>query len=333
MKNKIEIQILTPATRAQLVELRDELRKIEGFEAFDLKLPPEPLVQGKMNGIDWLEIIKEACLAGVGHYAVEKVIEVVQVTCKKVLSKRKQHAATEIEAMSGTGPAQEEEPWKVTISETKNGAKSVTTCDESGTTSVYSNREFSIDPEHTYAVLIGVSDYDDSANFSRIPPVAGNLDEMYSIFTDKMLVGLPFENITRLYNENCITIKDELRRVSRIDDIKTLIIYYSGHGQNTGNNQLSLVAKDTRNIDEELHNDIPYAFIEKMMGSSPADQKIVFIDACHSGLAVQGRNANVLDFEPRDRNFYFGIHIGRRIFLFQKGCRQYVLHVVFIKSF
>ncbi len=33
------------------------------------------------------------------------------------------------------------------------------------------------------------------------------------------------------------------------------------------------------------------------MNSSQADQKIVFIDACHSGLAAQG-NSNVFDFEP-----------------------------------
>ncbi len=44
---------------------------------------------------------------------------------------------------------------------------------------------------------------------------------------------------------------------------KTLIVYYSGHGQNTGNNQLSLIAKDTRTIDDELHNDIPYSFCRK----------------------------------------------------------------------
>lgn len=50
MKNKIEIQILTPATKEQLIELRDEIRKIEGLEAFDLRLPPAPLTAGKMSG-------------------------------------------------------------------------------------------------------------------------------------------------------------------------------------------------------------------------------------------------------------------------------------------
>ena len=299
MKNKIEIQILSPATREQLIELRDEIRKIEGLEAFDLQLPATPLIQGKMDGLAL--VVLEAVIAGVTHFTAEKTMEhykgQIAALFNRVLGNAKNEPGSGLETMSGIRPV-ENDKWKAAISESRNGSVSVTCYDETGGVSIFSNREYSIDPEHTYAVLIGVSDYDDSANFSRIPPVAGNLDEMYSIFSDKRLVGLPFENITRLYNENCISIKDELRRVSRIKDIKTLIIYYSGHGQNTGNNQLSLVAKDTRNIDEELHNDIPYSFIEKMMNSSPADQKIIFIDACHSGLAAQGSNSNVFDFEP-----------------------------------
>ncbi|MEJ0101899.1 MAG: hypothetical protein WDO19_04745 [Bacteroidota bacterium] len=43
---------------------------------------------------------------------------------------------------------------------------------------------------------------------------------MYRVLSDKRLVGIPYENITRLYNESCINIKDELRNVSRINDIK-----------------------------------------------------------------------------------------------------------------
>lgn len=299
MNNKIDIQILSPARREQLIALRDEIRKIEGLEAFDLQVPARPLVQGKMDG-GLSMIVLEAVISGVAHFTAEKTVEHYQgqlsALFNKILGKDKAALAHGVEAMSGSLPV-EADKWKVAVADNRNGTKSVTCYDETGAVSVFSNRSYSIDPEHTYVVLIGVSEYDDSANFSRIPPVAGNLDEMYSIFTDKRLVGIPFENITRLYNENCIRIKDELRSVSRSKGIQTLIIYYSGHGQDTGNNQLSLVAKDTRNIDEELHNDIPYAFIEKMMNTSPADQKIIFIDACHSGLAAQGSN-NVFDFEP-----------------------------------
>ena len=299
MKNRIEIQILSPATREQLIELRDQIRKIEGLEAFDLQLPATPLIQGKMSGLAL--VVLEAVIAGVTHFTAERTAEHYQgqiaALFKRILGNEKNELAPQVEQMSGVQPV-ESDKWKVAVSESRNGAKSVTCYDETGAISLFSNREYSIDPENTYAILIGVSDYDDSSNFSRIPPVAGNLDEMYNIFSDKRLVGIPYENIIRLYNESCIRIKDELRNVSRMKDIKTLIIYYSGHGENTGNNQLSLIAKDTRNIDEELHNDIPYSFIEKMMNSSPADQKIIFIDACHSGLAAQGSNSNVFDFEP-----------------------------------
>jgi hypothetical protein len=298
LKNKIEIQILTPATREQLVELRDELRKIDGFEAFDLQLPATPLIQGKM-GLEL--IILEAVLSGVSHFAAEKSMEEcheqISSVFNRIMRRKPRQPEVGVEAMSGMMPV-ESDKWKYAIAENSNGTTTVTEYDNTGAVNVFSNREYSIDPEHTHVVLIGVSDYEDTANFSRIPPVAGNLDEMYSIFSDRSLVGIPFENITRLYNENCINTKDVLRKVSRTKDIRTLIIYYSGHGQNTGNNSLSLIARDTRNIDEELHNDIPYSFIDKMMNTSPADQKIIFIDACHSGLAAQGRNSNVFDFEP-----------------------------------
>ena len=305
MKSKIEIQVLSPATKEQLIEFRDQIRKIDGLEAFDLQLPPAPLAPGKMDGgLSVGLIILEAVISGMTHFTAERSAEYyedkIAAVSKLIFGHKKGEANTEIEPMSGTETdiiTNEDEKWRVAVSSQRNGTKSVTCYDESGAVKLYNNREYSIDPDHTYAILIGTSQYDDRANFSPIPPVAGNLDEMYRVLSDKTLVGIPYENISRLFNETCITIKDELKNVSRIDNIKTLIIYYSGHGQNTGNNQLSLIAKDTRNIDEDLHNDIPYSFVEKMMNSSQADQKIVFIDACHSGLAAQGNN-NVFDFEP-----------------------------------
>ncbi|MES1222109.1 MAG: caspase family protein, partial [Bacteroidota bacterium] len=304
MKRKIEVQILSPATKEQLIELRDEIRKIDGMEAFDLKLPPAPLTPGKMDGGASL-IVLEAIISGLTHFTTDKTIDYYQDKVVSLVNRiigRKPEAfgggLSEMSSAANTTAGK----YKMAISDTMNGISSVTCYDETGSVTLNNKREYSIDPEHTYAILIGTSEYDDRANFAPIPPVAGNIDTMYRILCDRTMVGIPYENISRLYNESCINIKDELRNVSRTQNIKTLIIYYSGHGQNTGNSQLSLIAKDTRTIDDELHNDIPYAFVEKMMNSSQADQKIVFIDACHSGLAAQG-NSNVFDFEPVQGTF------------------------------
>jgi hypothetical protein len=298
VKNKIDIQIFSPATREQLLALRDELRGIDGLEGIELQLPPAPLMPGKMDGgLGIGLVILDAVIAGFTHFTAERTAgyfeEKISTASKKVLggSSGKNQPETPDEPMSGAGN------WNFAISATSDGKKSITSYDQSGAIKRFSNREYSIDPEHTYALLIGTGEYEDRASFSPIPPVAGNMDEMYRVLTDKSLVGLPFDHVTRLFNESCIAIKEGLRNVSRTADIRTLIIYYAGHGQNTGGNQLSLIARDTRTIDEELHNDIPYAFVEKMMNLSQADQKIVFIDACHSGLAAQG-NSNSFDFEP-----------------------------------
>ena len=58
----------TPATREQLIALRDEIRKVEGLEAFDLHVPPAPLTPGKMIGIELGLSILEAVISGVTHF-------------------------------------------------------------------------------------------------------------------------------------------------------------------------------------------------------------------------------------------------------------------------
>ena len=302
MKNKIEIQIVSPATRQQLVEIRDEIRKLEGLENFNLQIPPAALRQDTMGG-GLEELIYHGLIAGVTHFAAEKTLHAlakVPGIFKKVLSASKTPPGDE--AMSGSKASKSNE-WEVVITKEGDGVRDTTYMNGSGETKTLTNREYSIDPEKTYAVLIGVSDYDDKANFSSIPPVAGNLDEMYRVLSDKRMMGLHPDNIVRIHNETSVNIKTAIDQQSKKPGIETFIVYYAGHGQNTSNpqgpagNQLSLIAKDTRNIDEELHSDIPYGFIERTLKNSAAAQKIVLLDACHSGLAAQGSKPS-FDIEP-----------------------------------
>ncbi len=295
MKSIVEIQILSPLTKQQLIQLRDEIRSIDGMAAFDLKLPSPSPVRGTMAGGSIEEVIIYGLLAGIIHFVGEKATEYYHNQIKKLL-KKYQPATTDVdmkkkEAMGGKG-------LEAVISEQTDTYRKVTFIDGGGNEQTVNNRDFSINPERTYAILIGISEYDDKMSFSIIPPVAGNVSEMYRVLNDKRLVGLPISNIYTLYNETSIGIIKKLSEVSRLPNIETLIIYFSGHGQNNGKNQLSLIARDTHNIDERLHNAIAYEDIERLIKTSPAPQKIVILDACHSGLAAQGTNANSYDFEP-----------------------------------
>ncbi|MEO7309065.1 MAG: caspase family protein [Chitinophagaceae bacterium] len=330
-KNTIEIQILSPATRQQLIDLKEEIRKIDGLAAFDLKIPPAPLQQGTMDGLG--EIIFHAVIAGITHFTAEKTLEhyheKIGHILEKILGSKKSESGDA--TMSGP-PRLADQGWQASVSNDQDGTTTIQYYGSQSNAS-FTNREYSIDPEHTYAILIGVSKFDDELSFLPIPPVEGNMDDMYNILVDKGLVGLPFENITRLHNETSIKIKAELQKVSRTRDIKTLLVYYTGHGQNDGKKNLSLIATDTHNIDEELHNDIPYSYVERILASSPAQQKIIFIDACHSGLATQDRNTDTFNFEPVLGSFTLASTSAEEASYFNKDARNTNFSSYLIEAF
>lgn len=304
MKSKIEIQILTPLTREQLVFIRDEIRSEEGMESFDLKLPPLPPSEGKMGGDISAEIF-HAVIAGIAHFSADKIAHYLHPKITEALKKYKERKTSLVaEPSQAMGNSNNDEAAGnnvevVITEENENGAaKTITYIDSDGKEEIINNREYSINADRTHAVIIGISNYDDTASFSAIPPAEGNVTDLYRVLNDKRLMGLPIENIYRLDNEAGITILKKLNEVSRKPGIETFIIYYAGHGQKTTDNRLNLIARDTHNIDEKLHNALAYEDLEKIIKSSPAAQKIIILDACHSGLAAQGSNANAFDLDP-----------------------------------
>lgn len=159
--------------------------------------------------------------------------------------------------------------------------------DEKGTLQVYDNFEFAIDPEMTYAILIGVSEFQD--DFPPIPPVRKNLVELYELLVDKRHIGIPRKNIQVIWNKTDNEIKTALLKMSRIPGMETFLIYYSGHGYKSDVKNLSLTATNTTRVDDVMLGDISFDFLkEKVIRPSTAKQKILILDACHSGIATQG---------------------------------------------
>lgn len=286
MENKIEIQLLTQATRQQLLELRDEIRKIKGMEGFELEIPRSVIKEGTMGGggDDIMFEIAKAVLTGIGHFASEKTYEYlpeIKNAFNRVLKKGKYKA----DAGDKMGSNKE---WEIVITNETGGIKKNIYLNDEGEQKDFSTSRYSIKPDKTFALLIGTATYDDSENFPPIKPVGQNLKDMEMILTDMRLMGLPEKNVLSLLDETSVNIRRAISEISKRNDIDTLLVYFTGHGQNTGDNQLRIITKDTHKIDEELLNDIPYTYVRDKLRSSRALQKIILLDTCHSGLATQG---------------------------------------------
>ena len=167
-----------------------------------------------------------------------------------------------------------------------------------GETKVYDNVNYAIDTDRTYAILIGSSEFE--GNFTPIPPVQGNLEDLYRLLTDKRHIGLPPENVTVAHNKSNTEIEELLLRNSRRPGMETFIVYYTGHGHRTDVKKLYLVARNTKRIDDYILGGIDLDFIQKaILKSSTASQKILILDACHSGIATQGSDTLFADIDVK----------------------------------
>ncbi len=74
-------------------------------------------------------------------------------------------------------------------------------------------------------------------------------------------------------------LKTDLKQTN-VDDV--VILFYSGHGFLDTKGNLFLSTK-IANVDNPNQTAIPYESVENLLDGIPARQKLVFIDACHSG--------------------------------------------------
>lgn len=146
-----------------------------------------------------------------------------------------------------------------------------------------------------YAVVVGVSQYmyDDNIqlNYAAKDAVA------YAEFLKSARGGnVPNDQITVLIDsmatrENILeAFEQTLERTGR-DDI--FIYYYSGHGMAVGNNEaLSFLCYDTktRNSFKLKSTSVMQDELLKLVNASPVRKKLMFVDACYSGLfATRGQ--------------------------------------------
>ncbi|MFJ8465505.1 caspase family protein [Streptomyces swartbergensis] len=144
------------------------------------------------------------------------------------------------------------------------------------------------DPERSRAFLFGAATYR-YGDLTDLPAVANNLRDLRAALTPP-LGGFAPEHSTVLLDP------DEPRAVygrlahhaAQAKD--TLLVYFAGHGLRKMNGGLRLAVTTTLN-DDAQYSAFDYDDLHEIVYESDAANKIVILDCCFSGRAVQGMSA------------------------------------------
>ncbi|MBT2231159.1 PQQ-binding-like beta-propeller repeat protein [Nonomuraea sp. NEAU-A123] len=139
------------------------------------------------------------------------------------------------------------------------------------------------------AILIGVSAYADKA-FRPLLAAANSLDGLHQVLMDPALCGWPAEQITLIPNPADVAgLVRTLRRLAR-DTADVLLVYFVGHGIILQNGHLCLPLTGTDEGDPDVTG-LEYERLRQALLDSPARVKVVILDCCYSGRAVQALSA------------------------------------------
>jgi len=275
---RIEIELIGENVKNEIYDLRNYLK--EHIPDVDFAIKQQPGLPGQM-GIPLEPIINGLLHAGTAILFEELYRNLLRPLFLEWLHLRKA-AGSRLEVMSSVST---------------DDAKMHFLEDSDGNSQVF-NYEYKIDTNKTFVLLIGVGKF--TNEFHPIPPVQGNLEDLYKILTSKKHIGIPRENVLISFNESHVEIQKHLLQASRRQDIQTLIIYFAGHGHRTDIKKLSLIAADTEKMGDEIIGGIDFDFIaNRIMKNSLATQKILVLDSCHSGIATQGTEDLLKNFDVK----------------------------------
>jgi uncharacterized membrane protein HdeD (DUF308 family) len=141
------------------------------------------------------------------------------------------------------------------------------------------------DYSRSRAILIGTSNYQDP-QFPPLPAVANSLRGLREVLTDPGLCGWPAERTTVLKNPPDVRrLMQNLRRLAQ-DTEDVLLVYFVGHGTILRRGQLCLVLTDTEADDSDITG-LEFERVREALLDSPARTKIVILDCCYSGRAIE----------------------------------------------
>ncbi|MEM6269287.1 MAG: SUMF1/EgtB/PvdO family nonheme iron enzyme [Bacteroidota bacterium] len=156
-------------------------------------------------------------------------------------------------------------------------------------------KKYSLKPQATLAILIGISEYED---FQDVTSAPNNVHELAKVLQDESIVGIPPENIYTITEGSSAEIKEQLFDLTegqREAGITTLILYFAGHGYRRPGKDYYLVAKDSKKRLLRLDGTtgIAYNSVKQIIGESGIPQSIILLDACYSGAITMGDRGSI----------------------------------------
>jgi hypothetical protein len=142
------------------------------------------------------------------------------------------------------------------------------------------------DYSRSWAVLIGTSVYSDP-QFPPLPAVANSLRGMRELLTDPGLCAWPAERTRVLKDPSDVRrLVQTLRRLAR-ESADVLLVYFAGHGTISRRGKLCMILTDTESTDTDITGLEFERVREVLLHDSPARTKIVILDCCYSGRAIE----------------------------------------------
>ncbi|MFC5183428.1 caspase family protein [Actinomadura harenae] len=141
------------------------------------------------------------------------------------------------------------------------------------------------DLSRSRAILIGTAAYADAA-FPRLPAAANSLAGMRAVLTDPSLCGWPDDRVTVESDPSDWRRLVQRMRVLARGTEDVLLLYFVGHGVMLPHGELSLALADTEAGDPDLTG-LEYRRVRDLLRDSPAATKIVILDCCYSGRAIE----------------------------------------------
>ncbi|MBV7338522.1 caspase family protein [Chloroflexi bacterium TSY] len=143
-----------------------------------------------------------------------------------------------------------------------------------------------------WAVLVGVNHYDDQQNYGQLHVCIKDMQALYSQLTAggferSRLRTLADDTKELPSRENILATLKSVADATEPNDL--LLFYYSGHGDEIGNESY-LVARNGQRI--VLHDTaVSISRIQSIMSAAPARAKVMIIDACHSGANIGSKGS------------------------------------------
>ncbi|MFC6021203.1 caspase domain-containing protein [Plantactinospora solaniradicis] len=132
-------------------------------------------------------------------------------------------------------------------------------------------------------VLLGAAQFEDD-NYPPLPSVRNNLTDLASRLADPEHGGFDPARV-HTFHDPGPAIAGALAQIAE-ETTDTLVFYYAGHGVVPSDGNLHLVLHNTRSR-HEIFTSLPYDQVRRAMLNSPAVNRLVILDCCFSGRAIE----------------------------------------------